>query len=563
MGPVIATSRLTVLMFTDIVDSTHLKSALGAEAYFRRLMSHDALFKGIVASYPGAEVVADTGDGFFARFSAVSDAVNAALRFQDALSKEGSPTQPLRSRVGMHVGKVTELGWKGIEGSKVVGVAADLASRVMGLAEGGQILMTGQTFAQAQTFVQEHPHVEADQQPELKWMSHGRYKLKGMAIPVEVHEVGAEGIAPFKWPEESPKARRWAEGDEVQFWQKPFVQDVLPFVSSVCLHVGLIAAVLMAAQVINVAALPMGRDQVIIPEATMVGEGPGGGVDEPGLGGARSQAAGQDILRDIPRETVGIGPTPEMSLLPALLGADLLEAEPTGLIGVGVGSTNGDGMGLGGGADKEGAGLAPFGVPGGSGAGIKTSFIGLAGVGSRIVFVCDGTGSMGEAFGDLKRQLRKSIDALTPVQSFNVIFFQDGKALAMEANRLLVATPENQTKAHAFFEKINLRFGSNPIPALERAFAQKPQLIYLLTDGDFFDAESKTGHQEGNQAVVDFCRGQAAICKTRINTIAFLKKQKEGSRSYWESQDLVKAMEAIARDSGGKYKSVSEKEMGG
>src|SRR3954471_19723782 len=99
-------SRLTVLMFTDIVGSTSWKTQLGAGAYAQLLLRHNELFESTCASFDG-EILKHTGDGFFASFSAASDAVRAALRFQDRMRDESWPTAlPVLVRIGIHVGEV-------------------------------------------------------------------------------------------------------------------------------------------------------------------------------------------------------------------------------------------------------------------------------------------------------------------------------------------------------------------------------------------------------------------------------------------------------------------------
>ena len=106
-------SRLSVLVRTDIVGSTELKARLGLGEYARRLARHDRIFKQLIDESPDAEILKDTGDGYFASFATTSDAVRAALRFQQALhedaSSEGGGGEPLRVRIGIHVGEVAEM----------------------------------------------------------------------------------------------------------------------------------------------------------------------------------------------------------------------------------------------------------------------------------------------------------------------------------------------------------------------------------------------------------------------------------------------------------------------
>ena len=62
--------------------------------------------------------------------------------------------------------------------SKLAGLAVDLASRVMSLAIGGQILLTRFPFNDARQFIAEHPDV-GGAKPPLRWIAHGAVPVQG------------------------------------------------------------------------------------------------------------------------------------------------------------------------------------------------------------------------------------------------------------------------------------------------------------------------------------------------------------------------------------------------
>src|SRR3954452_24607272 len=68
--------------------------------------------------------------------------------------------QAITTRTGLHVGEVTMMDMAGK--ADVVGLAADLAARVMGLAGGGQGLMTRGAFDEARAAVDRHPALDPD-----------------------------------------------------------------------------------------------------------------------------------------------------------------------------------------------------------------------------------------------------------------------------------------------------------------------------------------------------------------------------------------------------------------
>ena len=218
-----STATHAVLMFTDVEGSVSMKARLGADRYTRLIAEHDELFRDLVASIPGAAVLNDTGDGFLARFPSIVEGVEAALRFQRELGAEGRfEGEPVRVRVGLHVGDITELRSRPDGPAKVIGLTADLASRVMSLAEGGQILMTREVFDEGRQSVTARPESAGAEPPELRWLAHGEYAIQGREEPIEVFEVGVLGVAPFRPPGDARKGRRLVRpGDEELLGWRP------------------------------------------------------------------------------------------------------------------------------------------------------------------------------------------------------------------------------------------------------------------------------------------------------------------------------------------------------
>jgi serine/threonine protein kinase/class 3 adenylate cyclase len=240
-------TRLAVLLFTDIVGSTDLKARLGTAVYAPLLDAHNRLFETGVAAIPGAEVIKHTGDGYFAAFNTASDAVRFAIGFQRAMAAHLWRPEALTTRVGIHVGEVQLVEQAGR--SDVIGLTADLAARIMSLAQGGQILMTAQAFNDARQFLPSLPLPpgegwgeggtpdrsraplrevrregepapaspgSGDQPPKLVWLAHGPYLFKGNDEPLDVFEVGLDGVSPLAAPPSSDKAKRVARHDEEQ-----------------------------------------------------------------------------------------------------------------------------------------------------------------------------------------------------------------------------------------------------------------------------------------------------------------------------------------------------------
>lgn len=201
-------TRLVVLLFSDIVGSVELKSRLGDAEAAQIIAQHDRLFRRTFDAVGDGEILKDTGDGFLARFNTVSSAVSFALLFQDAMRREPWPGPPLHVRIGLHLGEVSELEADPQGGAKLSGLAIDLAARIMGLAEGGQILLTRALFDSARQYVRKHPPTPDGRLLTIQWMAHGPYRFKGTDEPLEVFEVGAQGESPLRAPRDSEKAQR-------------------------------------------------------------------------------------------------------------------------------------------------------------------------------------------------------------------------------------------------------------------------------------------------------------------------------------------------------------------
>lgn len=203
----VQTSRLAVILFTDVVGSVSLKQAIGVAAYARLISRHDAIFQELMHEADGAEIVKDTGDGYLGQFPTTTQAVRTALAFQTRLACEPWGGQPLRVRIGIHLGEISELEADVSGRPKLIGLAADIAARVMSLALPGQTLLTRAAFDEARQSVREHPAVRGAPARDLIWMAHGRYLFAGAEEPMEVFEVGARGLAPLAAPPDTDKVR--------------------------------------------------------------------------------------------------------------------------------------------------------------------------------------------------------------------------------------------------------------------------------------------------------------------------------------------------------------------
>jgi class 3 adenylate cyclase/pimeloyl-ACP methyl ester carboxylesterase len=133
-GGELARCLLTV-MFTDIVDATARAAQLGDGRWRDLLATHDTEVRKQIARFGGREVKT-VGDGFLVTFDGPP---SAALRCALAVSK-ATREIGVEVRVGMHTGECELIG------EDVGGMAVHLASRVCGVAQGGEVLVSGTVF---------------------------------------------------------------------------------------------------------------------------------------------------------------------------------------------------------------------------------------------------------------------------------------------------------------------------------------------------------------------------------------------------------------------------------
>ena len=184
-----------VLLMTDLVDSTLLSERLGDEAGAALWASHDHITRDLLHQWRGREI--DKSDGFLVLFDCVEDGVACAQALHRALA---CMNPPLLARAGIHCGVLRlrpnrdEDIRHGAKPMEVDGLAKPLAARIMGLACGGQTLLSDSAAARL-----------APGQGPIR--SHGHWRFKGLSNPIEVFEAHADRAAPMR-PLATPKAYR-------------------------------------------------------------------------------------------------------------------------------------------------------------------------------------------------------------------------------------------------------------------------------------------------------------------------------------------------------------------
>lgn len=157
------------IVFTDIKGFTGRTSQQTLEENERLLKTHNDLLAPIFRAFNG-RIVKTIGDAFMVTFESPTGAVMSGLAIQDALwrhNRDASEGDQLNVRVAINVGEVR------LEGNDVFGEPVNIAARVEGLADAGEV-----TFTEAVYLSMNRAEVSAE---EL-----GRFELKGIPEPVRL-----------------------------------------------------------------------------------------------------------------------------------------------------------------------------------------------------------------------------------------------------------------------------------------------------------------------------------------------------------------------------------------
>ena len=160
-------------VFTDIEGSTQLVRDLQT-AYGLALRVHRRILESCFEESGGREMGTE-GDGLFFVFPEPVKAVGAAVTAQQKLEHYTWPEGVrLRVRMGIHSGPVM------VSGGEYTGLTVHQASRICGVAHGGQILCSGPVAQQL------------NDDACLRRL--GTYVLRGIPEPAALYQVAADGL---------------------------------------------------------------------------------------------------------------------------------------------------------------------------------------------------------------------------------------------------------------------------------------------------------------------------------------------------------------------------------
>jgi hypothetical protein len=222
-----------------------------------------------------------------------------------------------------------------------------------------------------------------------------------------------------------------------------------------------------------------------------------------------------------------------------------------------VGTTNGtDDAGQGGGTG-DGTGTGDGNAIGDA---AQTAIFGIVDEGMDFVYVFDRSESMNSRIDHkiedrvvysitplsaAKAELIKSLSDLKVQNRFHILFYNHDAWLfdsGRNSKGLITATDENKTRALAFIDSVYGDGQTRHVPPLEAAIRMRPDVIFLLTDGE--EKDDPTPAELGRLRKLNKGR-------SRINVIQFVYSSHTSS-----------ALETLAAENGGRHKYIDISQLG-
>ena len=162
--------QLAAIMFTDIVGYTAIMGSDEQKA-FELLDKSRQIQKPIIEQYNG-KWIKELGDGVMTSFNTVSDAVNAAIKIQEACNA----AKDFQLSIGIHQGEII------FEDNDIYGDAVNIASRIQSLGIPGSILFSKKISD------------EIRNKSEFQLTSLGTFEFKNVDEPIEVFALSNPGF---------------------------------------------------------------------------------------------------------------------------------------------------------------------------------------------------------------------------------------------------------------------------------------------------------------------------------------------------------------------------------
>jgi hypothetical protein len=156
---------------------------------------------------------------------------------------------------------------------------------------------------------------------------------------------------------------------------------------------------------------------------------------------------------------------------------------------------------------------------------------------ARVSFLIDGSGSMIAVFSGVREVVKSAVAGLAANQSFNVIAWLDDNAVSYSQNGLIPAGKAEVANIGDWLDGLSPREAFDAGAAFRRAFADKPDAIYLITD------EIEGSERVANELLATVAELNAGR-KVKIHCVLLTTDPARDAT-------VIKALQTITRESGG------------
>jgi TolB-like protein len=172
-----AVRRLAAIVVADVVGYSRLIGADEAGTLARLAALRREIVDHGIARHSG-RVFKETGDGFLVEFSSAVQAVTCAMEIQKQVEARACEGEPLRLRIGIHVGDVV------VQDDDLMGDGVNIAARIESIADPGGIAVSRAVYEQ----VRDRLTASFDDRGEIE--------LKNISRPVHIYAISGGKTVP-------------------------------------------------------------------------------------------------------------------------------------------------------------------------------------------------------------------------------------------------------------------------------------------------------------------------------------------------------------------------------
>ncbi|MBR1270913.1 adenylate/guanylate cyclase domain-containing protein [Bradyrhizobium sp. AUGA SZCCT0222] len=169
--------RLAAIVAADVVGYSRLIGADETGTLARLAALRRDIVDHAITRHAG-RLFKETGDGFLVEFTSAVQAVTCSMEIQKQVEAKAGEDQPLRLRIGIHLGDVV------VQGEDLMGDGVNIAARIEGIADPGGVALSRAVYEQVRDRL------------STSFADRGEIELKNISRPVHIFAVGGESPSP-------------------------------------------------------------------------------------------------------------------------------------------------------------------------------------------------------------------------------------------------------------------------------------------------------------------------------------------------------------------------------